>query len=240
VHITVTNSNSEDALSLPRSVGIGWMQVTVAVICRPIHPAPKLTNAAANLGLSLKFDLPVPYSAYNPVAREIAQDTSADGAGTAWLYVEPDGDVLPRKECRIVSWETYCAMRGTRSIAAERSADSLAMSRGAGTKPGAAVRDLLLVVSFIPRHWLQQASPWIGTNDTSGRHLGLASCAVSAAASGITRSRRILEVGCGTGAILQILHPRGARKAVVNRPSMDSISPRRFSLSAELMPLARC
>jgi hypothetical protein len=54
-----------------------------------------LRDKAAALGLTLKFDLPVPYSASNPVVYEAAEDTSAEGAGKAWLYVEPDGDVLP-------------------------------------------------------------------------------------------------------------------------------------------------
>lgn len=52
-------------------------------------------DKAANLGLQLAFDLPVPYSADNPVAFETAQDEVPSGAGKSWLYVEPDGDVLP-------------------------------------------------------------------------------------------------------------------------------------------------
>jgi MoaA/NifB/PqqE/SkfB family radical SAM enzyme len=54
-----------------------------------------LRNKAATLGLTLKFDLPVPYSASNPVVYEAQEDTIPEGAGKAWLYVEPDGDVLP-------------------------------------------------------------------------------------------------------------------------------------------------
>jgi 5,10-methylenetetrahydrofolate reductase len=54
-----------------------------------------LRNRAADLGLSLHWDLPVPYSAANPVAREIGAPST--GAGKAWLYVEPDGDVLPEQ-----------------------------------------------------------------------------------------------------------------------------------------------
>jgi len=50
---------------------------------------------AANLGMQLAFDLPVPYSADNPVALETAEDEVPSGAGKSWLYVEPDGDVLP-------------------------------------------------------------------------------------------------------------------------------------------------
>jgi MoaA/NifB/PqqE/SkfB family radical SAM enzyme len=52
-------------------------------------------DKAANLGMQLAFDLPVPYSADNPVAFETADDDVPSGAGKSWLYVEPDGDVLP-------------------------------------------------------------------------------------------------------------------------------------------------
>jgi MoaA/NifB/PqqE/SkfB family radical SAM enzyme len=54
-----------------------------------------LRDKAASLGLTLKFDLPVPYSASNPVAYEAEEAAIPEGAGKAWLYVEPDGDVLP-------------------------------------------------------------------------------------------------------------------------------------------------
>lgn len=54
-----------------------------------------LRDKAAALGLTLKFDLPVPYSASNPVVYEAHENTIPEGAGKAWLYVEPDGDVLP-------------------------------------------------------------------------------------------------------------------------------------------------
>ena len=54
-----------------------------------------LAQKAADLGIALAFDLPVPYSAQNPVALETEEDDLPSGAGKAWLYVEPDGDVLP-------------------------------------------------------------------------------------------------------------------------------------------------
>jgi len=54
-----------------------------------------LRDKAAALGLTLRFDLPVPYSASNPVVYEAQEATIPEGAGKTWLYVEPDGDVLP-------------------------------------------------------------------------------------------------------------------------------------------------
>ncbi len=51
---------------------------------------------AAELELPLVWDLPVPYSSHNPVNLELEEhNTIEEGAGKAWLYVEPDGDVLP-------------------------------------------------------------------------------------------------------------------------------------------------
>ncbi len=66
---------------------------------------PKLTGELQDLRdftaaqqLELIWDMPVPYSKYNPVTLELEADElreAPEGAGKAWLYVEPDGDVLP-------------------------------------------------------------------------------------------------------------------------------------------------
>jgi len=58
----------------------------------------ELRDFAAAQQLELVWDMPVPYSKNNPVSLELekAEDEEAPkGAGKAWLYVEPDGDVLP-------------------------------------------------------------------------------------------------------------------------------------------------
>jgi MoaA/NifB/PqqE/SkfB family radical SAM enzyme len=50
-------------------------------------------------GIKLVWDLPVPYSSNHPVAFEIAENEEYfSGAGKAWLYIEPDGDVLPDQD----------------------------------------------------------------------------------------------------------------------------------------------
>jgi len=57
-----------------------------------------LQDYAAIHQLELVWDMPVPYSRNNPVTLEMKRaETTAppEGAGKAWLYVEPDGDVLP-------------------------------------------------------------------------------------------------------------------------------------------------
>lgn len=57
-----------------------------------------LRDFAAVLQLDLVWDMPVPYSENNPVTLELEKpddQEAPEGAGKAWLYVEPDGDVLP-------------------------------------------------------------------------------------------------------------------------------------------------
>jgi hypothetical protein len=53
-------------------------------------------SMVAEADLPLKWDLPVPYSIHNPISKEleIGQE-STPGAGNAWFYIEPDGDILP-------------------------------------------------------------------------------------------------------------------------------------------------
>jgi MoaA/NifB/PqqE/SkfB family radical SAM enzyme len=50
---------------------------------------------SAELGMDLIWDLPVPHTANNPINLEVAEPSS--GGGVAWLYIEPDGDVLPEQ-----------------------------------------------------------------------------------------------------------------------------------------------
>ena len=95
VHLTVTKDNAANTIQLLErlaSLGVKSLSLTFANSQLPVS---ELQNKAASLGLTLKHDLPVPYSANHPVALETAEDNNADGAGKTWLYVEPDGDVLP-------------------------------------------------------------------------------------------------------------------------------------------------
>jgi len=55
----------------------------------------KLRSQVADLTLELVWNLPVPYSTFNPVDLETELIEQIEGEGRAWLYVEPDGDVLP-------------------------------------------------------------------------------------------------------------------------------------------------
>lgn len=97
VHFTLTSSNRSTALKdLERihSLGAGSLSLSAESIDLKdqLH---SIRNAAAEMGLSLVWDLPVPYSSLHPVSMELSdvEEISA-GAGKAWLYLEPDGDVL--------------------------------------------------------------------------------------------------------------------------------------------------
>jgi len=97
VHLTLNEShisNADETLERLAKLGVQSLSLTISDISlRDTYDT--IRNKAASLGLTLKFDLPVPYSASNPVAYETQEDNVPDGAGKAWLYVEPDGDVLP-------------------------------------------------------------------------------------------------------------------------------------------------
>ncbi len=97
VHITLNqeNINSADEI-LERLAKLGVHSLSLTISDASLQDAyVALRNKAAETGLTLRFDLPVPYSAHHPVAYETQEDHLSDGAGKAWLYVEPDGDVLP-------------------------------------------------------------------------------------------------------------------------------------------------
>ena len=98
VHLTITPQNEPEANSvLKRLSELGVKSLSLSAI----HPdlasrLQSIRQAAAELGLTLVADLPVPYSQFNPVALELSSTSVLpSGAGTKWLYIEPDGDVLP-------------------------------------------------------------------------------------------------------------------------------------------------
>lgn len=97
VHLTLNPNNIRNAEKiLERLADLGVKSLSLTISDNSLREAyDAIRNKAASLSLTLKFDLPVPYSAENPVAYETQEDRVPDGAGRAWLYVEPDGDVLP-------------------------------------------------------------------------------------------------------------------------------------------------
>jgi MoaA/NifB/PqqE/SkfB family radical SAM enzyme len=101
VHITITPDNVGDLESyLVRCQKMGANAISLS-LSTPDDPGliNALTEArglVAEQGLSLKWDLPVPYSQHNPVSIELEGEKEVkQGSGKAWFYVEPDGDLLP-------------------------------------------------------------------------------------------------------------------------------------------------
>ena len=97
VHLTLNTTNAQNAeATLARLAQINVQSLSLTIVDDSLRDQyAALRNQAADLGLTLKSDLPVPYSADNPVSFETLEDNIPDGAGKVWLYVEPDGDVLP-------------------------------------------------------------------------------------------------------------------------------------------------
>jgi organic radical activating enzyme len=99
VHLSITRYYLlNNTVVFDRLVNMGVKAVSISASSRDLDeflvPA---RQAAAERQLRLVYDLPVPYSRLNPVALELVQagEDIPQGAGKAWLYVEPDGDVLP-------------------------------------------------------------------------------------------------------------------------------------------------
>ena len=97
VHITVNEQLAQNIDgTLDRFAGLGVKSISMSITDNSLKPQLDiLTQRAADLNMTMRFDLPVPYSSQNPVALETEEDDLPSGAGNAWLYVEPDGDVLP-------------------------------------------------------------------------------------------------------------------------------------------------
>ncbi len=55
----------------------------------------KLRDLVAIQQTQLVWDLPVPYSQFNPITMELEKGETISGAAYRHLYLEPDGDVLP-------------------------------------------------------------------------------------------------------------------------------------------------
>jgi len=99
VHITITSENKDhidgmlDKLAAENVVSIS-LSAPDASLSDQLEAA---SQHAMHAGMQLDWDLPVPYSSLNPISIELQskEKEAPQGAGKAWLYVEPDGDVLP-------------------------------------------------------------------------------------------------------------------------------------------------
>ncbi|HZU86826.1 MAG TPA: radical SAM protein, partial [Anaerolineaceae bacterium] len=98
VHLTINRQNYlQVAEIISRLAEMKVPAISLSTGDPVLKPDVQLARQlAADRGMRLIWDLPVPYSQTNPVSIEIAEgETIPQGAGKAWLYVEPDGDILP-------------------------------------------------------------------------------------------------------------------------------------------------
>ncbi|UCD98052.1 MAG: radical SAM protein [Chloroflexota bacterium] len=118
VHFSITPENqTESHAHLQKLVEIGVKSISLSSSTEELDDAlVSAREAAAELDLALVWDTPVPYSTHNPFALEFKGRDRPPGAGHAWMYVEPDGDVLPDQEINVVlgnlladSWESIWA-----------------------------------------------------------------------------------------------------------------------------------
>ena len=98
VHLTMTPREKEKIVEYIKKLAkMGVQSLSLSASDPDLKSELNLARQiVADQGMSLIWDLPVPYSGTNPIALELEESgETPQGAGHAWLYVEPDGDVLP-------------------------------------------------------------------------------------------------------------------------------------------------
>ncbi len=97
VHLTLDDINKDELSGLIDQLAErGVKAISLSAHDQSLYGVlEKLRSQVANLNLELVWNLPVPYSMFNPVDLETELIEQIEGEGIAWLYVEPDGDVLP-------------------------------------------------------------------------------------------------------------------------------------------------
>lgn len=100
VHLTLTEDNRsefEDLIEKLAQAGISALSLS-ADSKDLSEDLLRAQEYAYSKNIELVWDIPVPYSAMNPIALELEnadEEIPSTGAGRGWLYLEPDGDVLP-------------------------------------------------------------------------------------------------------------------------------------------------
>jgi organic radical activating enzyme len=103
VHLTITQENQAQGETLiDKLAEAGISAISLSTNSKTLtERLEEIRDYAGSKDLELIWDIPVPYSNLNPVSLELEQEDDDEseeiyqGAGRAWLYVEPDGDVLP-------------------------------------------------------------------------------------------------------------------------------------------------
>jgi MoaA/NifB/PqqE/SkfB family radical SAM enzyme len=124
IHISITPQDQPEINAIMEKLPeLGVNSISLSASSKELEEAlVSARELAADLDLSLVWDTPVPYSMQNPFALEFKGRDRPPGAGRAWLYVEPDGDVLPDQDINQVlgnflsdPWEDiWAAARNTK------------------------------------------------------------------------------------------------------------------------------
>ncbi len=95
-HITITEADQEKIPSwLDRISSLHVTAISLSASTKSHEDAlQKFWKQATDRNLKLVWDIPVPYGVNNPVTLETQPDNPPSGAGHAWFYIEPDGDIL--------------------------------------------------------------------------------------------------------------------------------------------------
>ena len=97
VHLSIGDENQSQLSSILNKISVTGVKAVSLSCITPNNKDIlfKGQTLVAELNLDLIWNLPVPFSEFNPIALETQNQEFLNGAGRAWLYVEPDGDVLP-------------------------------------------------------------------------------------------------------------------------------------------------
>lgn len=100
-HLTLTKENANQAIQhINKLTEAGVSAISLSESDKSLSDELQIAREYANeMDIDLVWDIPVPYSNLNPVNIELEANEEkterAEGVGKGWLYVEPDGDVLP-------------------------------------------------------------------------------------------------------------------------------------------------
>jgi organic radical activating enzyme len=98
VHININDSGAVQELDEIYAMGV--TAVSLSTDMEQFSVLAEARDHAASIGLDLIWDLPVPFSSRNPISLELESQLTGDGR--AWLYVEPDGDILPTQGIDVI------------------------------------------------------------------------------------------------------------------------------------------
>ena len=95
VHLTLKSGELENTkLIIQKLHQYGVKAISLSTSSQDLKPElDQIRKLLSSLNIELVWNLPVPYSELNPVRLEIPNPAGL--AGRAWLYIEPDGDILP-------------------------------------------------------------------------------------------------------------------------------------------------